>query len=186
MSVSVSAKINPIRKSVDPTKVRIAEAGDMAAILTLCRQLAGENALFEMNEEKVTAVVERAVIGYIDPKTGQRSQDGLVGVIGRMGELEGMMMLKIGQFWYTDALHLEEIFSFVPPRYRRSDNAKKLIEWAKKMSDECGAPLFVGITSTIRTEAKVRLYRRMLGTWLGCFFIYGKAQSAHSEGQTEH
>jgi hypothetical protein len=178
MSVTVSAKLNPVRRSVDPTVVRLADVGDLDAILRLCRQLARENALFAMNEEKVRAGIELAV----------HKNGGVLGVIGNVGEIEGMMMLRVGQFWYTDQFHLEELFSFVPPKYRRSENAKKLVEWGKKMADDLGIPFFVGITSTIRTEAKVRLYRRMLGTWLGCYFVYGKSKSGQSDegGPTEH
>lgn len=177
MSVSVTAKLNPIRRSVDPTIVRLAEIDDMDAIMKLCRQLARENAIFPMSEEKVHTAIERAI----------RKDGGVMGVIGRIGELEGMMMLTVGQMWYTDQLHLEELFSFVPPKYRRSENAKKLVEWGKKMSDDLGVPFFVGVTSTLRTEAKVRLYRRMLGTWLGCYFVYGKPQSGQpGGGNTEH
>lgn len=177
MSVSVTTKLNPIRRSVDPTVVRLAEDDDFVAIMMLCRQLAKENALFPMSEEKVRIAVERAI-----------RKDGMImGVIGRYGEIEGMMLLTVGQFWYTDDLHLEELFSFVPPRYRRSNNARKLIEWGKKMSDDLGVPFFVGVTSTIHTEAKVRLYRRMLGTWLGCYFVHGKSQSGQpGGGNTEH
>lgn len=171
MSATISVSFGPAPKRVDPTVVRKAEPEEIGPIMKLCRQLAKENAMFNVNEDKVREMIESA----LDP-----NGNGILGVIGRVGEIEGMMLIKLGQFWYTNDWHLEELFLFVPPKYRKSDNAKKLLTWAKQLSDSFGKPLFVGVISNIKTEAKVRLYRRALGMWAGCFFMHRPA------GPTEH
>jgi hypothetical protein len=173
----LSVKFNEPRKKVDPTEVRYAEPEEYAAIMKLCRQLHKENGAFSMDEEKVSLMVERAVA----------RKEGVMAVIGHIGEIEGMLLLRPSQYWYTSDWHLEELFSFVPPKYRKSNNAKKLVTWAMRAADSMGVPLFIGVVSTHRTEAKVRLYRRMLGTWVGCFFMHGgKFRDTAGNGATEH
>lgn len=170
--MSYSLNMTYGKKRVDPKKVRRAEPEETESVMKLCRQLAKENAMFNIDEEKVREGVEGAING-----TG-----GILGVIGNLGEIEGMMMIRIAQFWYSNDFYLDELFAFVPPKYRRSENAKKLIDWSKNLADDMGLPLFVGIISTTRTEAKVRLYRRMFGDFLGCFFMHGRMK----KGDTEH
>lgn len=95
-------------------------------------------------------------------------------MIGAPGEaLRGMIFMTIGQLWYSDQWVLEELFSYVPPEFRRSDYAKDLIDFAKKQADELSLKLMIGILSNERTEAKVRLYTRKLGPPAGAYFVYG-------------
>jgi len=98
-----------------------------------------------------------------------------MGLIGAPGALEGMIYLLISQLWYTDSLHLEEIFNFVRPEYRKgTTNARALISFAKKCADEAPLPLVIGVISSQQTEAKIRLYRKFLGLPMGAFFVYGE------------
>lgn len=99
---------------------------------------------------------------------------GVIGVIGDPGNIEALIFLLISSFWYSSAWHLEELFSYVRPQFRKSTHAKALVEWAKRASDEIGIPLVIGIISNTRTEAKVRLYRRQLKDPAGAFFVYRK------------
>ena len=177
--MSMSVNFSPLRDlRIDPTVVRRAFTDEYEPIMTLCRQLHKENGIFTLNEEKVAKVIEAALTA---DKSKQR---GILGVIGHLGQIEGMMLLQISQYYYSDDYFLEEMFSFVPPRYRKTDHAKKLLQWAKDMQATLSIPLMIGIVSTHRTEAKVRLYRRMLGTWAGCFFLHGIGDSPKS--MTEH
>jgi GNAT superfamily N-acetyltransferase len=148
--------------------VRTAVAADEEAIMALCRMLHEENGQFAMSEDKVRHALRQA----FDRK------GGIVGVIDGPNGLEGVIFLIIAQLWYSDAWMLEEMFNFVHPDHRRSRHAKRLIEYAKECSNHIGVPLMVGVLSNTRTEAKVRLYERMLPK-SGAYFIYNGSERAH-------
>ena len=82
-----------------------------------------------------------------------------------------MIGIQLDQPWYSSDWMLVELFNFVHPAHRRSTHAKSLIGHAKGYADQLGIPLVIGIISNHRTEAKVRLYRRMLPK-AGEFFTY--------------
>lgn len=145
-------------------KVRIATPGDEENLMALCRDLHAENALLAMNEERVKETLRLAL----------ERKRGVIGVIGLPGSrLEGAIVLIFGQLWYSDQWCIEELFSYVPPAFRRSDNAKALIDYSTNVADEMKMPLLIGILSNARTEAKVRLYQRKLGKPVGAYFLYG-------------
>ncbi len=98
---------------------------------------------------------------------------GIIGVIGTSNNIRGMIYLLITRFWYTSQFHLEEIFNYVRPDSRHSDYASELIGFAKGQSDYLNIPLVIGVLTNKRMEAKVRLYRRILGTPAGAFFVHG-------------
>lgn len=79
--------------------------------------------------------------------------------------------MQLGSVWYSDQTVLEELSSFVLPEFRRSNNAKDLIDFAKGCAKQIGVPLIIGIVSNHRTQAKVELYRRRLGAPAGAFFL---------------
>ncbi len=66
--------------------------------------------------------------------------------------------------------HLEELIVFTDPEHRKSNHAQALIQWMKDQVKNTGLPLMTGIMSNHRTEAKVRLYSRMLPK-VGAFFF---------------
>lgn len=132
--------------------------------MALCRLLHEENGIYSMSETKVR-----------DQITSMLSRDnGLIGLIGERGNLEGCIAMVIDCMWYSEVdYHLLELFNFVHPNYRTPPGrAKALIEFAKHCSDELHIPLQIGIISNSRTEAKVRLYQRQLPQ-VGAFFLYG-------------
>lgn len=141
--------------------VRFADPCDMPQLMELCRALHEENGWFEMSEQKV-----HDMLMHHYERTG-----GVIGVIGPPDELQGAIVMQMSTMWYSEQWHLEELFSFVPPQFRRSENAKKLIDFAKKCAVDIGVPLLIGIISNERTEAKVGLYRRKLGKPVGAFFV---------------
>lgn len=124
------------------------------------------------------AISDRKVDFYLDrllhPETikpddvGPR---GFIGVIGPVGAVEAAIMLTVGSTWYSEDLNLDEHFNFVDPAHRASSHAKALISYAKHCADEIGIRLVIGILSTKRTAAKVRLYERQL-TPAGAFFVH--------------
>jgi hypothetical protein len=154
-----------------PSIVRIAKPADHTEIWRLFLQGHRENGKFALAPEKVDWFLARALRPEMIPEwdTGPR---GAVGVIGDVGKLEALVFVTIGTYWYSHDRHLEEFIVYVDPECRQSSHARVLIEWMKTQSDRTGLPLVTGIISTERTEAKVRLYRRMLEP-VGAFFLYG-------------
>ena len=159
-----------------PSVVRPAIPADEPEIWRLFNLMHRENGLFKMSVPKVQYYLDRALyperIEGID--VGPR---GFIGVIGSIGALEGVIMLVLGSAWYTEEISLDDAVNFVDPAHRESNHAKALIAYAKHMVDEVriGHPTFkmiVGVLSTKRTAAKIRLYERMNLAPIGAFFSY--------------
>jgi GNAT superfamily N-acetyltransferase len=156
-------------------RVRLATWEDEHELLALCQRLHDENGLYEMSPEKVRNMLYRAF----------NRQGGIIGVIGAPGHIEGAVCLMIGQTWYSDEWFLDELFNYVLPEHRRSNNAKDLINFAQWCADDCGLRLLIGVLSNTRTEAKVRLYERQLGKAAGAFFVYGNRSERHNQHVTQ-
>jgi GNAT superfamily N-acetyltransferase len=150
--------------------VRTAGPEDYDEIWRLFRLLWEENGLFAICETKVDYYIKRLLSpDTITPDdTGPR---GFIGVIGPVGALEGCIMMTIGSYWYTEDWTLDELLNFVDPAHRSSDHAKALIRFAKDCADKISVRLVIGIMSTKRTAAKMRLYDRQL-TQCGGFYMY--------------
>jgi len=148
--------------------VRLAKPEDHQEIWRLFLQGHRENGLFSLAPEKVQWFMNRALYPHLIPPndTGVR---GVIGVIGPVGALEALVFLTVGEYWYSDQKHIEEFIVYVDPECRKSTHAHALIEWMKQQVEETQLPLMTGIISTHRTEAKCRLYRRMLPK-IGEFF----------------
>lgn len=146
--------------------------------MELCRELHAENAMFKMNESKVSKMLDRAFDGG----------GAIIGALGPTGAIQGSIHLVISSFWYTDEYSLEELYSFVLPQYRKSENAKHLITFAKRCSTELGIPLVIGVVSNIRTRAKVGLYSRQLSEPVGAYFAYNMPRREDGEAtpQDQH
>lgn len=144
------------------SEVRLADPRDEDGIMELCHLLHQENGMFQMDDDLVREMLGRAF----------RKEDGIIGVIGEAGKLEGSIFMLISRFWYSHQKHLEELWTFVHPEHRRSAHAKTLIGFAKRCSDELAIPLNIGVLSTERTQAKLRLYERQLGAPAGAFFFH--------------
>ncbi len=156
-------------------RVRLAKPEDEEEIFAICCALHQENGAFPMSERKVRDVVQRCL----------NQQNGIIGAVGDPGVIEGIICLTLGSSWYTEAWCLEELFNYVLPGHRKSENAKELIVFAKACALELGLPLMIGVLSNERTEAKVRLYQRQLGAPAGAFFMVGaqSGQPTHHEAR---
>jgi hypothetical protein len=154
-----------------PSIVRAAGPQDSDEVWRLLMESHKENGLFSLCEAKVRWFVNRVIYPetILPDDTGVR---GIIGVIGPVGAVEGLVFLTIGEFWYSNDKHLEEFILYVDSRHRRSEHAKALVGWMRQMVERTGLPLVTGIMSTTRTEAKVRLYERMLPK-IGAFFYLG-------------
>ena len=144
-------------------QIRVAVIEDLPDLLELCRDLFFENGISKVDWEIGGEGLKRAING----------EGAVIGVIGPVGAIEAATHLQISNFWYSSEPHLEELFSYVRPKYRRSENAKALIDFGKRCAEGLGVPLLIGILSNHRTEEKIRLYRRRLGAPSGAFFLVG-------------
>ena len=147
------------------TTPRLATHADEQEIMRLLRLMHEECGMLSLDEESARATFDRAF-----DRTG-----GILGVIdekGSRGRIEAMIFLMFGRFWYTKDDHLEELFNYVRPDCRESDHAKTLITFAKDCAEKIGVPLVIGVLTNKKMAPKVRLYRRVLGTPRGAFFVH--------------
>lgn len=145
-----------------PSRVRAATVADIPQIFELGKLLFKENAILDWSESRIRAAVDRAI----------RGEGAVIAVIGDVGRLEGMIYLFVAKFWYTNSPHLEEVYNYVHPDYRKSNNAKDLLDFAKRAAESMNVPLMIGIVSNHRTEQKIRLYQRRLGKPSGAYWLY--------------
>lgn len=136
-----------------------------------------ENGAFTLSEHKINGLLDRLLHPEKIPEWDGGPR-GFMGVIGPPNALEGFLLMALSTFWYSDDIIFEEYANFVHPHHRRSNHAKALLAYSRHMADNVEIPLLIGIVSNIRTEAKVRLYRRQLPE-AGAFFLYGIKGRAH-------
>lgn len=145
--------------------VRLAAPSDEDDIVAMCRRLHNENGLFALNENKVRDCIRRCF----------NRHGSIVGVIGAPGDLQASICMELTNFYYTDDMHLAELWNFVDEPYRRSRNAEALLEYGKEWARKLNLPFFTGIITNKQMRAKVRLYRQLLGYPVGAFFLYNGA-----------
>jgi hypothetical protein len=167
-----AADARKIPQNHAPSEVRIAGPEEEADIMAMCFELWRENGLFSYSEAKVRAILRRSF----------ERKGGMVAVVGPPGKLEAMICLLIDQYYYTDDWNLNEVWNYVRPAYRRSQHAKTMVQWAKGMADHLKLRLFIGVVSNERTEAKIRMYRRVFGEPAGGYFVY-TPKVLYSSGQ---
>ena len=170
--------------STTPSIVRAAIPADEQEIWILLRQMHRENGLLPLSESKVQYYLDRVLRPerILSSDTGPR---GIIGVIGISSYLEGIIMLVLGQVWYSDSIMLSDCVNFVREDCRQSTHAKELISYSKRMTDEIRKSdpdfkMMVGVVSTVRTQPKIRLYRRQLAE-IGAFFMYPCDRGAYSD-----
>lgn len=151
--------------------VRIALPEDGQEIWRLFLQGHRENGIFTLAPDKVQWFLDR-MLHPENIQPGDMGPRGVIGVIGNVGSLEALVFLTIGQYWYSHDYHLEEYIIYVDPEYRKTHHVQALIQWMKDQVEVTRLPLVTGVISTIRTEAKCRLYRRELPK-IGEFFFLG-------------
>ena len=159
---------------VPAPRVRVAGPAEVDGVMKLALMGCEENQFMQHDPVLVLQDVWAAL----------NMDKGIVGVIGPVGgDLEGAVLLRIGNIWYSRGLHIEERAIFVHPSYRsvRGGRAARLAEFSMDCADQLGMPLTIGVLSNHRTEAKVRLYSRVLGKPAGAYWIYWPGSRATSE-----
>ncbi len=111
---------------------------------------------------------------------------GICGVIGEPGgPIEAIVLLRVGTMWYADDNNevLEERAIFVHPDFRsaKGGRAARLCNFSKEAADSLGIPLTIGVLSSSRTVAKIKMYSRLLGPPTGAYWIYGAKTGEFAE-----
>ena len=148
-------------------EVRTGVLADFDECMRLAMSASSENAVTPPDPIKIAQPIYGVLTKQIP---------GIIGVIGEVGgRLEGAILLNIGEMWYSREPVIEERAIFVDPEFRsaKGGRARKLAEFAKRVSDEVGLPLSIGVLSNSRTAAKMRLYERVFGEPAGVYFLYG-------------
>lgn len=157
----------PIRAlaNADDVRVRIGTPEDVHAAMAVALMATEENAFVPPNPLRLLNEIWAAL----------NLDHGIVGLIGDPGEqIEGIVLLRVGNVWYSDAALLDEKAIFVHPSYRnaKGGRAARLAEFSKHVADTLDIPLTIGVLSSHRTEAKVRMYSRIMGPSNGAYWIY--------------
>lgn len=150
----------------DELKVWVGTPDDVDDIMDLAISACAENGFVRPNPMKLLAEIWPAL----------NRDRGIIGIVGLPGQKpHGAILLRIGSIWYSDDEILEERAVFIHPDYRsaKGGRARKLCEFGKKVADELGIPLTIGVLSNERTEGKVRMYERIFGKPAGAYFLYG-------------
>jgi hypothetical protein len=159
---------------MDDVVVRTGVEADFNGMMDISLAATRENAVVSPDIQKLA----ETIWGALTRKTG------ICGVIGPVGgKLEGAVLLSMGEMWYSREMILEEKAIFVDPEYRsaKGGRARKLAEFAKQASSTLQIPLAIGVLSTSRTEAKIRLYERVFGAPAGVYFLYGAKTGLDTE-----
>lgn len=143
------------------TDIRMADEHDEFEIFKLCAMMHEEQPYHPLSWDKVVPMIHLAT----------RRERGIIGVIGDRHDLKAAIFLLIEPIWYSEDWQLLEFFNYVRPDARKSTYASDLIRYAKKCSDDLGLDLTIGVFSNIRTDAKIRLYSRLVPK-MGAFFCY--------------
>jgi|HubBroStandDraft_5_1064220.scaffolds.fasta_scaffold109655_2 hypothetical protein len=157
----------------NPTVIGATPA-DLPEFMRLFKVMHAENGLFDLDEECVLETFNRAV----------KNKEGVIGLIkGPDGDIRAMLFMLITRYYYTTQFHLEELFNYVAPPWRKTNYADTLLRYAIHCQQQLKIPLVIGVLSGSRMEAKVRLYRRRLGMPSGAFFVHGAAPEYFERAQ---
>ena len=133
--------------------IRLATPQDLDEIMSIAMMACDENGFLNPNPAKLAAEIWPAL----------HQDHGLCAVIGKPnGMIEGLVLLRIGNMWYSDSRVVEEKAIFIHPDFRsaKGGRASKLCEFSKKVADSLGIPLIIGVLSNHRRTCKGFLSRQ--------------------------
>jgi hypothetical protein len=153
---------NPERPTeASEVEVRPAIPEDEPEVIATIRQLCAEDGSYPPSDELAIPFIRRALDG-----------DGIIGIIRPNNDIEALIFLKISNPWYSKDMYLDEYLLYAKPKYRKSKDARSLVQFAKRQSDRLDLPLRIGITSKNDNVRKQNLYQRMLGDPTHLFFLH--------------
>ena len=155
-----------------PIRVRVGTPADVHDVMAVAILACEENSFAKANPIKLLQDIWPAL----------NLDRGIVGIIGDVGsQIEGVVLLRVGNVWYSDDALLEERAVFVHPQYRnaKGGRAARLCEFSKMMADNLELPLTIGVLSNERTKAKVRMYSRIMGEPSGAYWLYNVHTGGH-------
>lgn len=160
-------------------KVRTGTEADVHGVMACALAACEENGLTNPNPVKLLQEVWASLT----------LQNGIMGLIGEPGQrVEAGILLRIDPLWYSDERVLLERAIFVHPEFRaaKGGRARLLCEYAKNAAHELNIPLVIGILTSQRVEAKVKLYERQFGEPSGAYWIYGAKTGAGAQTLSEY
>lgn len=178
---SYSPMKRPAPLPTDISSVRLAGPGDEDELLDMLKLMHLESGPRMANNEplafcesKVRTTIRKATA---PKRPGLDLEQSWVGVIANDKQIEASVCLSIVEPWYTNMAFLNETWNFVRPEFRKKpskfSNAKILLVFCKRVADELGLPLLIGVLSPERQDAKMRLYERAIGCRpIGGYFLY--------------
>jgi len=175
VSKKFSHNDRPPKASADLSHIRLAGPDDEMQIFSLCSLMNAEVGLHQLNWPKVAAMIRLAT---------QRIR-GIIGVIGEPHDLKAAIFMVIEPVWYSDSFSLMEYFTYVRPDARASTYAIDLLAYGKHCADELHIDFVAGVFSTKRTEAKCKLYRRVMPK-VGEFYRYHPSEDLSTARPANH
>ena len=151
--------------------VRTGNPADIHPVMKQALAACEENSLTTVNPTKLLGEVWASL----------NLDNGIMGLIGT-DPIEAGILLRVEALFYSDEKCLLERAIFVNSDYRKGGSrAKLLCEWAKGAANDLGLPLVIGILTSQRVEAKIRLYERQFGEPSGAYWIYGAKTGAGAQ-----
>ena len=159
----------------DDIAIRLASDDEVHDVMKLALMAAEENGFLDATAELLLQTVYPSLLGA-------QHSNGLCGVIGEPGKLEAFVVLRIGTMYYSPQLCVEEKVVYVHPDFRaaKGGRARKLCEFSKYVAEKMDLPLLIGICSSNRTAAKVKLYERIFGPPAGAYWLYRTQTGGHT------
>lgn len=164
-----------------PSIVRLARIGDEPEIFDFFVLAHADNGFFPLSSKKVIDKIMH----------GCRNEGVSIGLIrDHQGKIEAASGMELDSYWYTDVYFLNEILNFVHPDHRRSKHAQALLKFQKDTSDIISAkfgykvPIFPGILTRTRLEAKMRLFSREFPQ-VGAIYAYNAEHYMHDDQFTQ-
>lgn len=161
---------------MDNLKVRTGRPNDIEPMMELALSACADNGLSNPNPVKLLNEIwpalnlDRGIVGIVDEEP-----------------ISAAALLRIDRLWYSDEESLVERAIFVSPDHRaaKGGRARLLCEWVKGVQESMSMPLIIGILSSHRTAAKVKLYQRQFGEPAGAYWILGKKTGLPELGTAE-
>ena len=133
---------------------------DEPEIQTIAQEIADEISHFPIEPHMAYPVLHWALQG-----------NGVVGVV-RSNNIEATIFLDISRPWFSSSEYIAEKFAFVRADYRKSNNARALLLFAKRQADRLNIPLRIGVGAKNELNRKLLMYRRAFGEPTNASFLY--------------